>query len=81
MKTTAWFNYREHMPVHEGRYQVTTGDINEKDVANFAEKRPFYWHWRRGTWYIENPGRRPFQPEWTFKHLYWRGVKDKLGED
>jgi len=73
MKTTEWFVYKENKPVHEGRYQITTGDINEKWCRRFVELRPFYWHWRRGTWYIENPGRRPFQPEW-FGKLHWRGV-------
>ena len=74
MKTTEWFVYKETKPVHEGRYQVTLGDLNEKWLREYLECRPFYWHWRRGAWYIENPGRRPFRPEWFGKKLHWRGV-------
>jgi hypothetical protein len=72
MKTTKWFVYKENKPVHEGAYQVSFGEDGDHD---FAEQRPFYWHWRRSTWYIEQPGRRPYQPEgWILGKLHWRGV-------
>jgi len=70
MKTTEWFKFKETKPVHEGAYQVSFGKNGDH---NYAEMSHFYWHWRRGNWYIENPGRRPFQPEWIH-NLHWRGV-------
>ena len=70
MITTEWFVYKENKPVHEGAYQISFGKIGDH---SYAEMRHFYWNWRRGTWYIENTGRRPFRPGWI-NNLHWRGV-------
>jgi hypothetical protein len=73
MQVTEWFNFRDHKPVYEGRYQITLG--LEDWSLEFAEIRPFYWHWRRKTWYIQrNPRQRPYQAKWISENLYWRGV-------
>jgi len=73
MKTTEWFVFKENKPVHEGTYQVSFGKNGDH---SYAEMRKFYWHWRRGNWYVENSGRRPFQPEYI-ENLHWRGVIKK----
>lgn len=75
MKLTNWFNMKEHRPVREGRYQIIVADPAIKWVNDYANARPFYWSFRRNTWYVENPGRRPSRLDGYFtSRAYWRGV-------
>lgn len=76
MKLTNWFNMKEHRPVREGRYQIVTSDPSEKSVSEYATARPHFWSFRRNTWYVENPGRRPARLDSYFtSKAFWRGIE------